>query len=152
MADDGVPRVTYEPPFKLDIDHKEKLLGITITGTNGNEVTATFDLHDLIQIMANLSHCQHVLALAEAGHQLTFPFDPATVFDQSRPGYTFGSTDTIAQVLTSIDDTRGAVVMTVLGGSNRLSGYRMSPDKARKLGDMLLTAADRTPSPNRTIQ
>jgi hypothetical protein len=122
--------------FKLGIDYEKNRLVLDLAGS--------LDFQDVSKLMAFLSHCQHVLVLSSAGQRLDLPIDPNIAFKSSPGGYGLGSHDTIARYAVGIDDAMGMVGMTVLGASDRLSGYRISPDMARRLASSLLRAADQT--------
>jgi hypothetical protein len=132
--------------FRLRVNHESKALEIVVTGKDDAEAKGSLSIDDINRLMANLSQCQHALVISQAGgEQLTPPFDPAQPFE-GQGGYSLAKLDAIARYKTAVDDTEGTVGLLVLGSTGRLTGYRISPEKARQLAHALLTAADQTPT------
>jgi hypothetical protein len=141
-------RLTPSKPltFKFGIDHETKSLHVIAEGPDGAGADGTLTIDDLDRLMANLSQCQHALVISAAGgEQLMPPFNPTQMFE-GRGGYVLAKRDAISRHTVGVDDTEGTVALLVLGSSGRLSGYRMSPERARQIANHLLTAADQTPN------
>ena len=141
---EGPNRSAEKRSFKLGIDYEKNRLVVDLAGS--------LDWQDVSKLMAFLSHCQHVLVLSSAGQRLDLPIDPNIAFKSSPGGYALGSHDTIVQYSVGIDHAMGMVGMTVLGASDRLSGYRIPPDMARRLAGSLVNAADQTPQRPTPVQ
>jgi hypothetical protein len=136
-------RVTPGKPLslKLGVNHETKALDVVVTGNDGTEAKGALSIDDIDRLMAHLSQCQHALVLSKAGgEQLTSPFDPEKPLE-AQEGHILANHDAISRHEVGVDDTEGTVNLLVLGSSGRLSGHRMSPERARQLADQLLRAA-----------
>jgi hypothetical protein len=136
-----------ERPLHLGIDHKKKRLVMRI-GTGDKKVSAGMGLKEIADFMALLSHAQYVLARSTQGHgELNLPIDPMIAFQPVAGQFRIGMQESIAQLVIGDDPTTGEVILTLLGGAGRISGFRMSPDMAQQLGQGLLDSAEKASTP-----
>jgi hypothetical protein len=133
-------------PLTLGIDHDKKRLVIVVNDPDGHESKGSLGLEDLAKFMAILSHYQHALVHSCAGQKIPLPLDPNVAFEENEK-YALGAHEGLSRASVGIDDAMGAVAMTALGSSGRLTGYRMSPDMARWMAQALVKAAEQTPNP-----
>jgi hypothetical protein len=141
-------RLTPRKPlsFSFGVNHETKALDVIVWGTNDAEAKGTLKIDEIDQLMANLSFCQYALVISKAGgEQLMPPFDYTRPFE-AQGGYILAKRDAISRHAVGVDDTEGTVALLVLGSTGRLTGYRMSPERARQLAHDLLTAAAQTPT------
>jgi hypothetical protein len=137
---------TKQLRFKFGVNHDTKKLEVVVQGDSDAEARGTLNVDDINRLMASLSQMQHALVISEAGgEQLMPPFDPAKPFE-GQGGYTLAKRSAIQRHNVGVDDTAGTVGMLVLDSSGRLTGYRMSPERARQMASDLLKAAGETPT------
>jgi hypothetical protein len=138
------PTPAKGPTFRFAVDHQNKVLDFVVIGKDGAKAEGALDVDRVDQLMATLSQCQHALVLSKAGgEQLAPPFDPARSFEE-HGGHILARRDAISRHAVGVD-TEGTVNLLLLGSTGRLSGYRMSPERARQIAHELVTAAAQTP-------
>jgi hypothetical protein len=120
---------------------------MAVRGKDGKDVSAFMDLDQIAELMAILSHCQHVLVLSSAGREVNMPIDPNIAFQPEAGSQALGAYEGISRFAMGVDDLAGLVAFQFLSSSGRLSGYRIKPEKARALSRDLEAAADATPTP-----
>jgi hypothetical protein len=136
------PTAAKQLTFSFGVNHETERLDVVIGGTNDAEAKGSLTVDQIDDLMASLSQFQYALFLSKAsGEQLTSTFYPQHPF-KARGGYILAKRDAISGHKVGVDDTEGSVGLLVLGLSGRLTGYRMSREKARQLARDLLTAAD----------
>jgi hypothetical protein len=138
--------------FRLGANHTTKRLDVVVFGDGDGEAKGTLTIDEINDLMARLSQFQYVLVLSEHGQEVSLSEDANIAFREASK-YAWAKLDLIVDYQTGIEDLQSAVALTIAGSTGRLSGFRMSPDKARTMARDLLKAADQTPtSPTRYVQ
>jgi hypothetical protein len=139
------PKLTYHPrpaKFRFGVNHQERVLQLIMRGANDDRAECSLTAEEIDRLMAELSQCQHALAQSEFGRgELTPPYNPHRPFEEPS-GYSFVRQERLARYKVGVDDVEETVGLVALGNSGRLTGYRMSPAKARTLAGALVEAAD----------
>jgi hypothetical protein len=149
-----VKRPTQRKPltFKLGVNHATKNLDVAIFGDGDSEARGTLSIEEIDTLMARLSQLQYALVLSGHGQEVSLSEDANIAFREASR-YAWAKLDAIADYQTGVEDLQSAVVLTILGSTGRLTGYRMSPEKARQMAAALAGTADQTPaSPSRSVQ
>jgi hypothetical protein len=135
--------------IKLGVNHKTKRLDVVVVGEGGGEAKGSLSIDEIDTLMARLSQRQYALVLSEHGTELSLSED-ATISFREAAKIAWAKLDAVADYQTGVEDLQSAVVLLISGSTGRLTGYRMSPEKARTLALALQNAADQIPArPNR---
>lgn len=134
------PTRAKECHFRFAIDYLAKKLRFAVAGDDGAIANGAINSDQISRLAAHLSQMQYALDLSEiTGEEHSPPFDPLRPF---QGGQLFGKFFNVSQSRIGVDDMQGKVAALLLDSSGRLTGYRMSPEKAREVGRALLVAAD----------
>ena len=134
-------------PIRLGIDHLNKRLRIILKGVGGQEAEAYFESDQIAEFITILSQIHHVLILSEAGIELKMPIDPTIAFQPQAGALALGAYEGVSRLAVGTDDLSGTVALQLLSPSGRLSGFRITPETARRLGQGLVDAAEKTTTP-----
>ena len=134
-------------PFRLGVDHENKLLRVRMSGKDDREVEAALDPQQLTLLIAILTHCQHALVLAHAGYKIDLgTWNPEEAFKPVDGKRALGAYEGLSRFATGVDQQLRAVALLLLGSSGRLTNYRIGAQTARNLARTLLESADDTPT------
>jgi hypothetical protein len=138
--------------FKLGVNHTTKRLDVIVFGERDSETKGTLTVDEINDLMARLSQLQYALVLSEAGREVSLSQDANIAFPEATK-YALVKLDTLARYKAGVEEPEGNVALMILGSSGRLTGYRMSPEKACTMARDILNAAGQTPtSPSRSVQ
>jgi hypothetical protein len=129
-------------PFRIGIDHGQKHLRMILKGADGKEVRANIDLNQIAEFMTVLSNCQHALVFSKATNEVHLPFDPIIAFTPEAGTSLLGAYEVVARAAVGSDKDSGIVALTILSSIGRLTGFRIAPEFARRIGQSLIDKAD----------
>ena len=130
-------------PFRIGIDHAQKLLRMIVKDADGKEVKANIDLDQIAEFMTVLSNCQHALVFSKATNEVHLPFDPTIAFTPDAGTSLLGAYEGVARAAVGSDEISGIVALTILSPTGRLTGFRIGREIARKIGRGLIDKADK---------
>ena len=132
--------------FRLGVNHQTKRLDVSIFGEDDLEARGTITIDEIDALMARLSQLQYALVLSQHGIELSLSED-ATIAFREAAKTAWAKLDAVADFQTGVEELQSAVVLLMSGSTGRLTGYRMSPERARTLALALQNAADQIPAP-----